>query len=204
MVEIGIDPATRTDHLVPPAARSVDGIERADSVVWNPHKMMGVPLPCSALLLRRKGLLHKHLNESAEHLFQTEVDELNPGTYSLHCGRRNDALKLWASWQMHGDEGFGQRIDHLFELAAYAVERIEADPELRLVVRPQSTNVCFELPGRPSDVICSELARQGRLKIGYGVVAGHKAIRLPCVNPDMEFGDLDTMFAEIKAVAAEI
>ncbi len=182
----------------------VEGAELADSYVWNAHKMMGVPLPCSALLLARKGLLARHLNEAADYLFQSEADELNPGTRSLQCGRRNDALKLWAAWQLHGDRGWERRIDRLFELAAHVARRVEADPELELVLPPPSINVCFEVCGKSSAAVCERLDDEGRLLVGHGEANGRRAIRLVCINPDLSESDLDAALAEIKRTAAEL
>ena len=184
--------------------RLLAGAERADSYVWNAHKMMAVPLSCSALLLARRGLLARHLDESADYLFQSEADELNPGRRSLQCGRRNDALKLWAAWQLHGDRGYERRIDRLFELAAWAARRIDADPDLELVLPPESINVCFAVPGRSSAAICERLDDEGRLLIGHGEAAGRRAIRLVCVDPDLDEADLGTALAEIKRAADRV
>ncbi|MFQ5349659.1 MAG: pyridoxal phosphate-dependent decarboxylase family protein [Thermoanaerobaculia bacterium] len=180
------------------------GAERADSFVWNAHKMMGVPLSCSALLLARHGLLARHLGESADYLYQSEADELNPGRRSLQCGRRNDALKLWAAWQLHGDLGYEKRIDRMFDLAAHAARRVEADPALELLMPPQSINVCFEVSGRSSAAICERLDHEGRLLIGHGEAGGRRAIRLVCVNPDLDESDIDAALDEIKRTAAEL
>lgn len=182
----------------------VAGAERADSYVWNAHKMMGVPLSCSALLLARDGLLARHLGESADYLFQSEADELNPGRRSIQCGRRNDALKLWAAWQLHGDRGYEQRIDRMFDLARHLASRIEADPELELMMPPESINVCFEVVGRSSTAVCERLDDEGRLLIGHGEANGRRAIRLVCVNPDLETSELEAALDEIKRTAAEL
>ena len=111
-----------------PGDAPLTGVELTDSCTWNPHKMMGVPLTCSAVLVREKGLLYKHLNETADYLFQADEEELNPGTRSLQCGRRSDALKLWAAWQFHGDSGLDARMTRLLDLARYAANVIESDP----------------------------------------------------------------------------
>ncbi|MCK5378427.1 MAG: cysteine synthase, partial [Acidobacteria bacterium] len=181
----------------------LDGSERADSFTWNVHKMMGVPLSCSAILMKERGLLGKHFNENAGYLFQADGDDLNPGTRSIQCGRRNDALKVWAAWLYHGDEGYQARLDHLFDLARYAAGRIKADPALDLVASPESIAVCFEVKGYPAGDICRRLDRENRLKIGFGEVAGRQAIRLVCVNPDLEERDIDFALDEIKAVGAQ-
>jgi len=88
----------------------MNGVDQADSVAWNPHKTMGVPLSCSALLLKQKGGLEActscdhgdylfHDEDSPDFKttgFETSNDEsMDLGKQSLQCGRRVDALKLW-------------------------------------------------------------------------------------------------------------
>lgn len=182
----------------------IEGSELADSITWNAHKMMGVPLSCSAILLKRRGLLSTHFNESATYLFQANDDEFNPGTRSIQCGRRNDAMKLWVAWLFHGDAGYQERINRLFDLADYAAGKIADDPDLTLTIHPESINVCFEVRGQSSAMICETLDSQSRLKIGFGDACGSSAIRLVCVNPDLGEEDIDRVIAEIKTVAATL
>jgi glutamate/tyrosine decarboxylase-like PLP-dependent enzyme len=162
------------------------GCERADSFTWNAHKMMGVPLPCSVLLVRRAGLLARHLGEAAGYLFQADDAELNPGTRSLQCGRRNDALKLWAAWQMLGDRGYDDRLTRLLDLARFAAELIRRNPGLELVHEPQTVNVCFRVRGCSAAELCDHLDRHAILKIGHGSIGGRSALRLVCVDPDLD------------------
>ncbi|HED52968.1 MAG TPA: aminotransferase class V-fold PLP-dependent enzyme, partial [Phycisphaerales bacterium] len=106
------------------------GLDRADSFAWDAHKAMGVPLTCSVLLTRKPGLMTRHFDESATYLFQQDSDSLNPGTRSLQCGRRNDALKLWALWQHLGDAGFARRTDRQLALASHVRGVVQRDPML--------------------------------------------------------------------------
>ena len=180
----------------------LDGCELADSLTWDAHKVMGVPLTCSALLIRRPGLLQRHLGEQAGYLFQGDGVDFDPGSRSLQCGRRNDALKLWAAWRFHGDDGYARRVDRLFELASAAADRIEADPGLRLYRRPESFNVCFQVVGCSSIEICERLEREERLLVGYARLHGEEWIRLVCVNADLDETGLDTFFDEVEAISS--
>jgi glutamate/tyrosine decarboxylase-like PLP-dependent enzyme len=182
----------------------LDGLEDADSMTWNPHKMMGVPLSCSVVLLRQPGLLRRHLNESADYLFQADEDRLNPGTRSIQCGRRNDALKLWAAWRFHGDDGYRQRIDRLFALAQHAARLVSDDPDLELILPPESVNVCFQVRGRDSAAVCDLLDAESRLLISHGIAAGHRAIRLVCLNPGLDERGLEAVLDEIKSTALRL
>jgi glutamate/tyrosine decarboxylase-like PLP-dependent enzyme len=204
-VWLHVDGALGGSLVLCPSRRDlVDGIELADSVTWDPHKMMGVTLQCSVLLVSRRGELARSLDETADYLFQARDDELDPGHRSIQCGRRNDALKLWAVWLRLGDRGWDERIRRQLELARRAAEKVAADSELELIEPPSSINVCFAVRGRPSEAVCDLLDRQGRLKIGHGLVRGRRALRLVCVNPDLDEADLDAILAEIKSAALEL
>src|SRR5690606_9625364 len=90
-----VDGAFGTSVLLSDKHRHLmQGSELADSLVWDAHKVMGAPLTCSVARTKQRGLFEKHIGEDAEYLFQDDDAELNPGTRSLQCGRRNDALKL--------------------------------------------------------------------------------------------------------------
>ncbi len=179
----------------------MDGIELADSLTWDAHKMMGVPLICSVMLTREPGLTGKHFDETATYLFQQDEDMLNPGTRSLQCGRRNDALKLWAAWQHLGDDGYRDRVNRQFELSRHFLARVEEDPDLTLSCDPQWVNICFEVTGKPSDQICDELDRRQLAKLGWGIVHGRRVIRMVCVNPAQTEAELDALLANVKDVA---
>jgi len=177
------------------------GLERADSFTWDAHKMMGVPLTCSLLLVREPGLLTRHLCEQATYLLQGDSARYNPATRSIQCGRRNDSLKLWTAWLHHGDSGYARRIEACVALAAHAAATIRAAPDLTLLHRPQSLNVCFVVRGRDSADITRALHERGLAMVGTGVVRGETSIRLVCVDPDMTPADIDAFFTHVRAVA---
>ena len=177
------------------------GSGRSDSFTWDAHKMMGVPLSCSVILVKDKGLLRKHFSESASYLFQSDEDELNHGVKSMQCGRRNDCLKLWAAWQHLGDEGYARKIDRLYDIARSFAERVKNDSRCTLSKEPESVNVCFEVTGKPSDLICETLRQQQKSLVGYGIVEGRRVIRAAFVNADIEEADLDDFFDTLVEVA---
>ena len=76
---------------------------RVDSITWDSHKMMTVPLYCSALLVQHKGLLAKCNSAHATYLFQKDKvaydTSLDTGDQTIQCGRVNDALKFWLMWK---------------------------------------------------------------------------------------------------------
>lgn len=179
------------------------GTERADSVCWNAHKAMGVPLSCSAILTREIGKLFDTFNQTATYLFQSDEDVYNMGNMSIQCGRRNDALKLYAAWLHHGDDGYDRRITHLFDLAQHAASIVKDDPAITLTKEPESFTVCFEVTGKPSDALCERLRRAGTSIVGFAHVDGRRVIRLACVNASATAGDIEAFFDHLREVARD-
>jgi glutamate/tyrosine decarboxylase-like PLP-dependent enzyme len=190
------------------------GIALADSVTWNPHKMMGVPLACAAMLVREKGTLVSTLGMNADYLFHEEAEEAwNLGDRSLQCGRRVDALKLWFSWQTLGDDGYAHRIEELFTQAETFREMVRAREGFRLIREQQGTNVCFRyLPpahrgttGPERDAreheatieIRTQIAREGSFLVNYATLDGAATFRLVASNPDTTEQDLHALLDRI-------
>ncbi|XP_022114789.2 cysteine sulfinic acid decarboxylase [Pieris rapae] len=123
------------------------GIDRANSISWNPHKMAGAPLQCSLFLLRERGLLHEANSAAAQYLFQQDKFydvRYDTGDKSVQCGRKIDAFKLWMIWKARGDIGLNQMTDYVMELAEFCLETVALRPGFRLVSAPlQCPNVCF-------------------------------------------------------------
>ncbi|KAK1902532.1 Glutamate decarboxylase 1 [Dissostichus eleginoides] len=126
----------------------LNGVERANSVTWNPHKMMGVPLQCSAVLVRERGLLQGCNSMCAGYLFQPDKQydtSYDTGDKAIQCGRHVDIFKFWLMWKAKGTVGFEQHIDKCLDLSAYLYDKIKNREGYELVSEgePQHTNVCF-------------------------------------------------------------
>jgi len=182
----------------------LEGVDQANSVAWNPHKVMGVPLSAAAFITRNHGSLRCCLDETADYLFQGDDDAYNPGTRSIQCGRRNDALKVWAAWKHHGDEGYAKRIDHLMGLAKYCANAIKNHDKLTLTSDPAYVNVCFEVVGKSSSEICDALREHNELLVGHATVDGRRIIRVPFVNGDLTESDVQEMLGLILKIAGTL
>jgi Glutamate decarboxylase and related PLP-dependent proteins len=75
---------------------------RADSVTWNPHKLLAVPQQCSVLLVQHADLLRACHSRNAAYLFQKDKfydTSYDTGDKYLQCGRRADVFKFWFMWK---------------------------------------------------------------------------------------------------------
>ena len=204
-VWLHVDAAVGGSILLHPVEREkLAGIELADSVTWDAHKMMGVPLTCSALLVKDREILTRSFSEAAEYLFQVDNDHLNPGKRSIQCGRRNEALKLWTAWKHLGDEGWAARIEQQRDLARHLAAQVDAHPELELCEQPDLTMVNFVVPGKSSARICDLLHERGDAIVGFGNCAGVESIRMVTMNPEVTPEQLNRLLDEILEVAADL
>ncbi len=123
----------------------MDGVDLADSVCWDAHKMMGMPLICSAFVVKNKNILRNICTHGdvAHYLFHEDSKEVDLGRYSLQCGRRNDALKLWLAWREIGDSGWAKMVEDYCHLAQYLEEKIIQNDHLEMMSHRQWSNVCF-------------------------------------------------------------
>ncbi|MEM0984344.1 MAG: pyridoxal-dependent decarboxylase [Planctomycetota bacterium] len=207
-VWLHVDGAFGGTALMHPEKRDLmRGIGLADSLTWDAHKAMGVPITCSVALTRERGLMRKHFDAAADYLFQQDFAEedgwLNPGTRSLQCGRRNDALKLWTLWQSLGDRGFAERIDRQLANAAAAARFADEHPEMTLSFEPSWLNVCFEVNGKKSDAICEMLSQSGVLKVGHGIVKGRRVVRMNFSSTDFGPEDVERMMRDVLIAASD-
>lgn len=143
--------------LSPTRRETLKGLERADSIAMDAHKLLWQSISCGMLLVR---------DAAQFELLATHADYLNPQEHeaqgipdlvnrSVLTTRRFDALKLWISLQAHGREGLSAMIDATCELARLAAEHIDAHPSLELVNRwPAISCVVFRYrpaEGAPAD-----------------------------------------------------
>ena len=132
----------------------VEGLGGCDSFCFNPHKLLGVSSQCTLLLLNqqtaghgccRPGALQRSNDTLADYLFhsasQHDSDDL--GHKSLQCGRKPDCLKLWLHWKRHGTLGLARRVNRAFTYAQRLAHLVAQDPRFRLILHPESCNVCF-------------------------------------------------------------
>lgn len=186
------------------------GIEKTDSFAWNPHKLMNIPLICSALLVKTKGTLHHNIADvDADYLFHdlNMVEDL--GKKSIQCGRRVDAVKLWFAWKYFGTAGYEKRIDNLIRLAQFAEQKVLNRTKLELLAPRQSFTICFRyIPEIDVDInqfnlqLREELRKSGKSLVNYGFIGEKLAIRLVITNGEMQEKDVTLFFEQLLKTAS--
>src|ERR687894_1017203 len=130
--------------VVPEMRHVLDGCERADSLVTNPHKWLFTPFDLSALYSRRLDVLRRAFTLTPEYLRTSESDEVRNGSdYGVQLGRRFRALKLWMVLRYFGREGLAARLREHCRLARLFASWVEESPDWEPLAPVPFGLVCF-------------------------------------------------------------
>ena len=210
-----VDAAYGGAAAVCPELRFVlDGCDRADSVVVNPHKWLLTPMDCSLLWCARPDALRAAFAVTAEYLRSDDGEVVNLMDYGLSLGRRFRALKLWMVIRWYGADGLAEVIRGHVAQARRLATAIDAEPEWeRLAPVPLST-VCFR--HRPSGVddgrelaahnaaIVEVVNRRGEVFVSHTELRGRYAIRVALGNAATAAGHVDRALDLLREAAEAV
>jgi aromatic-L-amino-acid decarboxylase len=135
--------------IVPEHRHVLNGVERADSMVVNPHKWLFTPFDLSAFYCRRMDLLRQAFSLTPEYLRTAEAGEVkNLMDTGVQLGRRFRALKLWMILRYFGAEGIRARLSEHMRLARLFAEWVDADPDFERLAPVPFSVVCFRAKPR--------------------------------------------------------
>ncbi len=127
--------------------RRLRGLERADSLVLDPHKGMFLPYGTGSLLVRDGAALHRTHSIAADYMpqFQSDPDLVDFCEISPELSRDWRGLRVWLPLKMHGLGTFRAALDEKLDLAEWACAELEKLDDVQIVARPQLSIVAFRL-----------------------------------------------------------
>jgi aromatic-L-amino-acid decarboxylase len=161
-----------------------DGIERADSLVVNPHKWLVTPVDCSAFYTRRPEVVRDAFSLLPEYL-RTNVDDVtNLMDYGPALGRRFRALKLWTVLRCYGREGLQAVIREHLRLARLFASWVEAEPGWEVVAPVPFSVVCFRREGsdEENEALMERVNATGEVYLSHTRLDDRFVIRLAVGN----------------------
>jgi aromatic-L-amino-acid decarboxylase len=129
--------------LLPSHRHLLDGCERAESLVFNPHKWLLTPVDCSLLYTSRPEVLRQAFSVVPFYLTSSDGDVTNLMDYGLALGRRFRALKLWFVLRAYGADGLAEIIAGHIAMARELAGWIEAAEGWELLAPVPLSTVCF-------------------------------------------------------------
>jgi aromatic-L-amino-acid decarboxylase len=190
------------------------GVERADSLVVNPHKWLFTPIDCSAFYTRRPDVLKRAFSLVPEYLVTREQDDVvNLMDYGVQLGRRFRALKLWMVIRAFGAEGLAARIERHCELAREFESWVAADADWELSAPVPFSLVCFRYAprgmseperDRANQEILERVNQSGEVYLSHTRLNGAFVIRLAIGNIRTELRNVERAWGLLREAATAI
>lgn len=210
-------PAARTEI----AGKLFEGLERADSVVVNPHKWLYVPAEAACILVREPAALRHTFQVSADYLKKEEdvgiEIPLDFKDYGPQLHRNFRALKVWMTFKAYGAKKLRVAIESNIEIMRYLADRIdESEDFVRLAPVPLSV-VCFQY--RTTDIskhtdgqylddlnnrLPDALEKDGRVFLSATSSRGKRVLRACSVNHRLRCEDVDFLLDITRQVGRSL
>ena len=186
-----------------------DGLELADSYVFNPHKWMLTNLDCSAFYVADREALIRTLTVMPEYL-RTAASEsgqvFDYRDWHIPLGRRFRSLKLWFVIRHYGVEGLQRYIREHVKLAQEFHSWVKEDDRFELVAPAPLSLVCFRLKGedRLNQRLMNSLNESGELYITHTKLGGRLVLRLAVDAPFTQRRHVERAWSLIQEPAEAI
>ena len=211
-----VDAAWAGSALILPEHRGmIDGVELADSFVFNPHKWLFTNFDCSAHFVRDPDALTRTLSVTPLYLQSRETGQvIDYRDWGVPLGRRFRALKLWFVIRAYGVDKLKQMIANHIAWAAELSEQIAAAPDFELMA-PLSlglVNFRYRPPGQDDETtldalnqrLLEQLNDSGRLYLTQNRVKGRYAIRFSIGQTTVTREHVQRAWDVIRETAAEL
>ena len=186
-----------------------DGVEQADSYVFNPHKWMFTNFDCSCFYVSDRAALVPALSVLPEYLRNRATESgsvIDYRDWQIPLGRRFRALKLWFVIRYYGINGLQQHIRRHVELAQQFARCVEASGRFELAAPTPLNLVCFRHVGGDdfNRQLLDRLNRSGKLYLTHTTLGGRYTLRLCVGQTKTEAEHVEQAWQMIQQTSAEL
>lgn len=210
-----VDGAHGASALVSRKYRSLlNGVNRADSVIWDAHKMLLMPALITAVIFKNGTNSYEAFSQKAAYLFEKEAKEewYNLAQRTMECTKSLMSLKLYTCLSVYGTDFFDSYVTKMYDLTHKFASIIENSIDFELAMKPQSNIICFRYnPESENNNIDNINSLQKHVRkailetesfyIVQTKLKGTIYLRCTLVNPFTTENDLLNLLDEIRKVA---
>jgi aromatic-L-amino-acid decarboxylase len=196
-----VDAALAGSAMILPECRWMwDGVERADSLVMNPHKWLGVGFDFSAYFVRDPDHLVRVMSTNPSYLRTAHDAEVkNLRDWGIPLGRRFRALKLWFQLLDVGVDGLQRRLRRDLDNARWLAAQADAAPDWERVAPAPLQTVCLRHRSADNLALADRVNRAGRAYVTPSVLKGRPMIRVSIGAEPTERADVEAVWRELRA-----
>jgi glutamate/tyrosine decarboxylase-like PLP-dependent enzyme len=190
--------------LAAPSVRArFTGIERADSLIVDPHKWLFAPFDVCALLYRDPRIAKAAHTQHAEYLDVLHEDDgdWNASDYAHHLSRRARGLPFWFSLATYGTDAYREAVETTLRVAHEGAELIRVSEHCELVLEPELSVVVFRRTGWGAAEYAAWSTQQLAEETAFVVPSawnGETVLRYCVVNPNTTVDDLAAIIDSLK------
>ncbi len=207
-----VDAAWAGSAMICPEFRPLwDGVEAADSLVFNPHKWLGVQFDCAVQFLADPGPQIRSMGLRPDYLQTLGADEIvNFYEWTVPLGRRFRALKLWFVLRAYGLEALRQRIRNHVAWIEDLAQMFRADPAFEIVTEPRLALFTFRHlgaaadPDKTTEALLTAINDDGRIYLTQTRHDGKFVIRVTAGGFDCTRDDVMSVHNVAKDLAAKL
>ena len=191
----------------------INGVEDADSFVFNPHKWLFTNFDCAVLFVQDPDDLVNTLGILPEYLKTADTDVTNFRDWGIQLGRRFRALKLWFVIRSYGVDGLRRMISNHIAWAHELARVMAAEPDFEVVTAPRLSLFCFryrhpewaeEELDAPNERLLAELNAAGRVYLTHTRVNGKFVIRFVAGQTRTTRDHVLSVLTEVRNAAQRI
>ncbi|KAA1246387.1 aminotransferase class I/II-fold pyridoxal phosphate-dependent enzyme [Aquimarina sp. RZ0] len=193
----------------------VKGINRADSVVIDFHKMLMIPALNTALVFKHGENSYKTFQQKAQYLWDSQHSQewYNSGKRTFECTKLMMSVKVYSVIKMYGKDIFEKNIDRLYGLAKTFAAILLEQTDFDLAITPQSNIINFRFIGSKAGLeeinllnatIRDTLIESGAFYIVQTMIGGRRYLRTTIMNPMTTETDFITLLDRIKDIVSEL
>ncbi|NER15224.1 diaminobutyrate decarboxylase [Leptobacterium flavescens] len=196
--------------LSPKEKHLLKGVELADSLTWDAHKMLQTSALCAAVLVKDHKNLDNTFRQKGSYIF-FEKEQLGIDSISnaIECTKSGLGTKLFWALAGEGEEGMKQFIEGRYNVTKDFYELIQAHPDFECPCYPESNILCFRYTKYGLDnsfqlALRNELVKRGDFYITTAVVNGERYLRLSVMNKHTAVENIQKLMDEVEGIAEEL
>jgi L-2,4-diaminobutyrate decarboxylase len=203
-----VDAAHGGPALLSPEHRHLlKGVETADSVIWDAHKMMRTSALAAAVLLREDWRLEAAFRQTAAYLIYEESDEAGPSLLErqVECTKAPLGMRIFMNLAFRGEDGIGRYVAEQYDKTVRLWELIAARPGFECLCRPESNILCFRY-GRDPELqvrLRERLLRDRRFHLSSTEVNGERWLRMTVMATATSEETIEALLDAIEEVAKD-
>jgi L-2,4-diaminobutyrate decarboxylase len=190
----------------------VKGIELADSVIIDWHKMLMTPALATSLIYKSDAAAFKTFQQKAAYLWanQHSHDWFNSGKRTFECTKLMMSVKIYAIIKAHGAGIFEENVDYLYDAGSTFAGLIKSSPNFELALEPESNIVCFRYVkdgaalNELNATIRKRLIEAGKFYIVQTMIGENLYLRVSLMNPLAGMADFTALLNELERMGEQL